>query len=321
MGYLHIENLNRATQVLEFKHVYALEKIHGTSAHIAFDPEAQSAQLVDGELKTTSSGVSFFSGGEPYDKFVALFDVPTLEAKIKERFDWPVMIYGEAYGGKQQGMSATYGPNLRFVVFDIKIGTHWLDVPKAHDVALALGLEFVDYELIPTDIESLDREKNKPSTQAVRNGMGDDKMREGIVLRPPFEVMLNNGKRIIAKYKREEFSERKSTAKVLDPGKQKIIADAQNVAFEFVTPMRLEHVLNRLISERDDKSYSMQDTKKVIELMVEDVEREGEGEFTPSPAIKKAIGSQTVKLFKKKLADNLRQQIAVPPVICVIPVE
>lgn len=34
MGYMHIDNLYKDARVLSFKHVYALEKIHGTSAHI-----------------------------------------------------------------------------------------------------------------------------------------------------------------------------------------------------------------------------------------------------------------------------------------------
>lgn len=176
----------------------------------------------------------------------------------------------------------------------------------------------MDYELVSSDIESLEVEKNKPSTQAIRNGMGNDKMREGIVIHPPFEVSLNNGKRLIAKFKRAEFSERKSNPSKFDPAKQAMIVDAQNVAFEFVVPNRLDHVIQRLISEREDKTYSITDTKKLIDLMVEDVEREGEGEFTPSPAIRKAIGSQTVKLFKKRLDDDLRERTKVMDVVGIV---
>jgi hypothetical protein len=34
MGYAHINNLYKDQEILIFKHVWALEKIHGTSAHI-----------------------------------------------------------------------------------------------------------------------------------------------------------------------------------------------------------------------------------------------------------------------------------------------
>jgi hypothetical protein len=317
VGYLHINNLSSDTRILEFKHVYALEKIHGTSTHISYSPEERI--VVGGDSLTEDKfigALKFFSGGENYENFVKLFDKEKLEEIFHERFGLlPVTVYGEAYGGKQQGMSATYGKDLRFVVFDVKVGDLWLDVPKRHNVAIGLGLDFVDYELIPTTQEALDAERDKPSTQAIRNGMGNDKMREGIVLCPPFEVRLNNNERLIAKYKRPEFSERRSTSKPLDPEKQAALQNAQSVAFEFVTPMRLEHVINRLISERDDKSYSIKDTGKVIDLMIEDVEREGKGEFEPSQAIRKAIGGMTVQLYKKKLSDNLREQLKVPAVV------
>lgn len=36
MGYLHIENLYKNKTILLFRECYALEKIHGSSAHVSF---------------------------------------------------------------------------------------------------------------------------------------------------------------------------------------------------------------------------------------------------------------------------------------------
>ena len=36
MGYLHIDNLYKNQTVLAFRRCFALEKVHGTSAHIAW---------------------------------------------------------------------------------------------------------------------------------------------------------------------------------------------------------------------------------------------------------------------------------------------
>ena len=68
MGYMHIENLYRpiAQSILLFREVYALEKVHGTSAHIAW-------RTVDGNTQ-----LSFFAGGESHANFVALFDAAAL---------------------------------------------------------------------------------------------------------------------------------------------------------------------------------------------------------------------------------------------------
>ncbi|MDE2095662.1 MAG: hypothetical protein KGL39_00265 [Patescibacteria group bacterium] len=85
-----------------------MEKIHGMSAHISWK---------DGHLQFSSGGVS----GEA---FRALFDAPALSAKLMEHVGegQSAILYGEAYGGKCMKMSDTYGPNLRFIVFEVKIG-------------------------------------------------------------------------------------------------------------------------------------------------------------------------------------------------------
>lgn len=188
MGYLHIDNLYKAQEILSFRTCYALEKIHGTSAHVYWRKGA----------------VGFFSGGESHARFSAIFDEAFLTRKFAERFtaDDSVTVFGEAYGGKCQQMSKTYGLDLRFIAFDVQVGESWLSVPQAADCSAHLGLEFVDYAEVSTELAALDAERDKPSSQAKRNGIVDDKVREGVVLRPPFEVMLNNGRRVIAKHKR-----------------------------------------------------------------------------------------------------------------------
>lgn len=277
MGYLHIDNLYKAQEILAFKECYALEKIHGTSAHISFNGKT----------------VSFFSGGEKHETFVRLFNEEFLAAKFSELIAKPCVIYGEAYGGKCQGMSKTYGPTLKFIVFDVMIGDMWLSVPQAAEIAGSLGLEFVQFDKLPTDLPVLDAARDAPSTQAIRNGITEPRIMEGVVLRPLFEATLNNGKRIIAKHKRVEFQERTSIPEV-DPTKRQIIDDAEAVAFEWVTPMRLNHVLDKLTGEKD-----MALTGEVIKAMVEDVMREAEGEIADHKAVRKAIGGRAAKLYKE----------------------
>lgn len=45
----------------------------------------------------------------------------------------------------------------------------------------------------------------------------------------------------------------------------------------------------------------MQDTPKVIAAMLEDVYREGEGEFVDSKEVKAAIGKRAAQLFKQQI--------------------
>lgn len=317
MGYQHIPNLYRpeAQQILEFKRVYAMEKIHGTSAHLRWRYSFDSSK---------PSGLTFFSGGSSHELFKGLFDEPALTAKFLEKFgeaEADVTIFGEAYGGKLQGMSDTYGKFIKFVAFDVQIGHAergcWLSVPQAAGFAGEFGLDFVDYALVPGTVEALDAERDRPSTQAVRNGIATPQIREGVVLRPPFEVTLNNGHhgsggRLIAKHKRHEFSERTSAYPgLLDPAKKEALEKVEQIVEEWVTARRLEHVIDHVKARRtesggDGRDLQIEDTSAVVKEMVEDVEREAAGEIVTSKDLRKAIGAKTVRLFKAELEKRLR---------------
>jgi hypothetical protein len=294
MGYLHIPNLYKEQDILLFKECYALEKIHGTSAHISFKKE-----LTPDQEANYTYQIGFFAGGENYEKFIKLFNQEELLSKFKE-WDLPsLIIYGEAYGGKQQGMSDTYGKELKFVAFDVKINDNWLRVPQAEKIVLQLGLEFVDYVQIPTELNLINKYRDTDSVQAVRNGIGYGKKREGVVLRPLIEITQNNGERIIAKHKRDDFSETK-TPRELNPDKLKILAEANSIAEEWVTPMRLSHILDKI------KNLSIEKTGDVIEIMIEDVEREAKGEILESKDARKAISKKTALLFKEWLKGKIK---------------
>jgi len=287
MGYLHIDNLYKNQTILLFKECYAMEKIHGTSAHIGW--------------KFENKNLHIFSGGESHEKFIKLFDLNFLKAKFEEVFpDMDVLIFGEAYGGKQQGMSHTYGKELKFIGFDVKVGDYWLNVPNAEDVCKQFNIEFVAYNKIEVNLDNFNRFRDMPSIQAVRNGITEEKKREGIVLRPLVEMRVNNGDRIICKYKPEEFGETK-TKREVNPEQLKVLEDAKEIAEEWVTNMRLEHVLQKFPAD-----VNMESMGDIIKAMIEDVYREGKDEIVESKEVGKAIGGKTVKLFKQKLESTLK---------------
>lgn len=291
MSYMDIENLYKAQDILLFRECYAMEKIHGSSAHIGWK---------DGK-------VSFFAGGCKHENFVALFNQDALAEGFRANIgEDPCVVFGEAYGGKMQGMSATYGKELRFVAFEVKVGEAWLAVPQAEDVVKKLGIEFVHYVKIPTDLASIDAQRDADSVQAVRNGMGPGKMREGIVLRPLIEVRKNNGERIISKHKRDEFKERQHVPQVVDPERMGVISAAQAVADEWVIPMRLEHVLQGL-----PNATGMEHTSEVIRAMIADVYKEAKGEIVESKDVQTAIGKKTAEMWKAKVRARLHDETKV----------
>jgi len=282
MGYLHIDNLYKNQTILIFKECYALEKIHGTSAHISWNSKEQKVQ--------------FFSGSENHEIFISLFDVDGLRKMFAEIFVTSnAIIYGEAYGGKQQGMRETYGTDLKFIGFDVKVDQMWLNVPNAESVCKSLNIEFVDYVKVSTDLISLNAERDKHSIQAIRNGCGEGKKREGIILKALIELTKNNGDRVIAKHKRDEFNETK-TPREVSQEEFKVIEDAKSIAEEWVTEMRLKHVLDKFPQDINTES-----TKLVIDAMVEDIYREAKWEIVESKEVKKCISNKTANMFNKKL--------------------
>lgn len=268
--------------VLMFKELYALEKIHGTSANV--------------KQKGLSAPLTFSSGGAAHQAFLNIFDVEDIQARFNTFGQDDVEIYGEAYGGKMQKMSHIYGPDLKFVAFEVKIHEMVLNVPDAHEVANKLGFEFVDYKKIPAILEAINAERDRNSVQAIRNGMGEGKSREGIVLRPIEELITKTGNYVLVKHKSDVFKETATPRKVEDPAKLKIMADADVVAFEFVTDMRLLHILDKIPGDHDIKI-----TGKVIQAMIEDILREGRKEVIDSKVVRKAIGNKTRKLFHDKI--------------------
>ena len=282
MGYLHIGNLYKAQDILLFKRCYAMEKIHGTSAHV---------QYKDGML-------TYFSGGGKHAVFMELFAPhDDFKEKFVARGYYDITIYGEFYGGSLQGMKATYGDKQRFVAFDVRIVDSWLSVPKAAAVLEALGIEMVHWVEIPTDMEAIDAQRDMPSAQAIRNGCGNDKKAEGVVLRPLIELTDNRGDRIIVKHKRADFEERKTPQRVVDPNMLTVLRDAKAIAEEWVVPRRLEHVLDKI------PGAGLEHMRAVLEAMCEDVKREAGNEIVWSKDVMAAINRRAATMFKRKIME------------------
>lgn len=284
MGYQHIDNLYKNQDILLFKECYVSEKIHGTSAHVRWQ----------------DNQIHFFSGGECNQKFSNLFDIPELKEKFQALDIDHFVIYGEAYGGKQQGMRKTYGDDLKFIVFEVKIGDCWLDMYSADKFASGLGFEFIWYTRCKTDIKELNEARDWESVQAYRNGLGDNHKSEGIVIRPIIEVTKNNGKRIIAKHKRADFSETK-TPREVNSADLEILSQIKDICIEWVTENRLSNILSHIEGELDIKMIP-----ELINLMVEDVLREGEGEIVKSKLLVKAISRETALMVKRRLNANIK---------------
>tara|TARA_R100001244_G_scaffold129809_3_gene101491 strand:- start:1175 stop:2125 length:951 start_codon:yes stop_codon:yes gene_type:complete len=309
MGYRKIQNLYKpqsSEAVLMMDRCYAMEKIHGTSAHVGWRRKAE------GNAKP--AGFFNFPGGIKESTFMEMFLRlhPNFEALIAGAMDKlkdinEIVFFGEAYGGNCQKMSDVYGP-LNFIVFEVRVNGKWLTPPESYDWAFGMQLGFVYYEEGPATLEFLNKMRDLPSQQAKRNGMGDDKIGEGIVIRAISEDMKDKfGERIIIKHKRAEFRETKSPREI-DPEKQKRYAEARETAEEFVVEQRLLHVVDKLVATNPKFEYSMKNTTRVIGAMIGDVRKEEGDTIEWSKSIQTAIGNRTAKLWREFLELKTREE-------------
>ena len=288
MGYLHIDNLQRRLDLYaEYRgrDMYALEKIDGTSASISLARGASTLELSPGcgSLHTFKAWV----GLRPSI-------LPVLQELLEQNPDaHTVTLFGEIYGGKIQKMRESYGEAQRFIGFDVRMDEdRWLSVPECADVCQRADVPMVAWEIVPFTVEELDRVRYKDSTLALQMGCGA-KMREGIVVRPIAEE-VRRGRRVIFKFKRPEFSERSSCMDTTLL--TQVLTNAATIVDEWVTPMRLAHVLDKL------PTVGIEQTSEVVGAMVEDVRREAGDEIVWAPDLERCIAAHTVKLYKAHLA-------------------
>jgi len=298
MSYFKIENLYRNPDALTLPEgeCYAMEKVDGTSAHIKWK---------DGK-------VHFFSGGSKFETFKALFD----EDSIKRGFEGQTLydlsqtitVYGEAYGAKVQGLGHRYGDKLKFIAFEVQVGDRWLNVQDAEWFAEYLGFEFVHYVKVPCTVEALNAERDKPSTQAQRNGMGKQ-LSEGVIIRPLTERTREDGTRCIWKHKQDRVREMK-TPRSLDPDKNKVLEDARAIAEEFVVEERLRHVMDSLAVSygKTAEDLKIEDTPALIAEMVNDVNTECVGEFVRTKETDRAISKRAAVLFHAHLKSRIEER-------------
>lgn len=284
------------------KEVYALEKLHGTSANISFGPDG--LKLYPGGLKSEEFEAVLLT------KFDSLKDLEFAMNNAMFRHHEALLeatIYGELYGGKCQKMSDIYGP-LNFAAFEVKVTPigrepYWLTVPSANYFTTMAGLEFVHWVRGPATLEWLDAQRDKPSVQARRNGMGE-KYGEGIVIRTINEERDRFGERILAKHKAEKYKECRTPRKP-DPAKQIRWSGAQKVAREFVVPERLNHVISHLEARGIypvDKSF----TGDVVKETIKDIRAEESDEIDWTPEVSKAIGASAARLFHSYLREQIK---------------
>lgn len=122
-----------------------------------------------------------------------------LKGKFAEMFKKGCCLYGEGYGAKVQKGGGNYRADQGFVLFDVKIGEHWLQRKNVECIASGLGLDVVPLVGTGTLHEMVAKAK-----EGFKSQWGDF-LAEGIVARPATELLGRNGERVITKIKRRDW--------------------------------------------------------------------------------------------------------------------
>ena len=168
------------------------EKVDGTNIRVIFN---ENRIFFKGKTDKAQLQVSLF------DRLNDIF-LPQLETfkNIFNDMEIPyACLYGEGYGPKIQKGGGNYRKDQSFVLFDVKIGSWWLQRKDIESIAGKLGLD-----IVPIIGDGSLKNMVEMAMIGFNSTWGDFKA-EGIVARPMVELKARSGQRIITKIKYKDF--------------------------------------------------------------------------------------------------------------------
>lgn len=119
-----------------------------------------------------------------------------------------ITIYGEGYGPKIQN-GGRYSPDVRFIVFDVRVGRWWLRREDVNEIANQFGMAIVPIvaRCSLRAAISMVKEHAWAGVETLTSHVAQDKtlVMEGLVGTPSVPLFDRRGSRIIAKLKVKDF--------------------------------------------------------------------------------------------------------------------
>lgn len=310
--YPHLENLEEVPAIFDLPEVLATEKVHGSAMRIGW---------LDGIVRLGGRRLEF-TDIRPESKdgqgFVSWVLDTGLDEKMRTTFPGhDVMLYGEWHGSGtpakgwpqiQKGIRYCTGNNFR--VFDVKVDGKYVAQDAVPGWAAKVGLRTMPilYQGRP-DQAAFDALIDTMSRVGAEHGIVDpENTIEGIVIRPPAPLWDDQGNMLIAKYKVGQWAERASRQRhPRQPKKPRAAAPPSAPAFaeEFVTPTRLEHVLDQL--REANIPIAISSMSEVMKRMGQDVKREGEGALIHAGLEWKVVSPFVSQRTKQLFLAHLKQ--------------
>lgn len=203
--YHKINNVFKRDPLTNFKTV-----INGRWAEPEFEYLAQNKWTWTEKIDGTNIRVIFENGkiifkgktdaAQLYAPLIERLQILFYEGALSKIFDSPVCLYGEGFGAKIQKGGGNYiADGVDFCLFDVLIGTTWLERDAVVDIANKLQCQCAPSVGEGSLVDAIDF-----ASQGFYSHWGDF-IAEGVVVRPSVELKTRKGNRIIAKIKHEDF--------------------------------------------------------------------------------------------------------------------
>lgn len=172
------------------------EKIDGTNIRVMWD----------GNTETVKFGGKTDNAQIPTKLLEHLIATFTVEKLYDVFGDMQVCLYGEGYGKGIQKAGVLYSDEQKFVLFDVKIGSVYLETHNIVDVAFKLGIQIVPIveDCTLTEAIELIQEGYYSSFYDIGEKSGNF-LAEGLVGVPKGNFYTRLGRRIITKIKTKDL--------------------------------------------------------------------------------------------------------------------
>lgn len=174
------------------------EKIDGTNIRVEIDWMAENEFTMVFKGRTDKAVIPKHLEEKLYEIFndFSPCDVFTWKEPVK------ITLFGEGYGVKIQKGGNYIKNGVNFILFDIAIGSWWLERKSCEDIAQKLNIPIVPLIGYMTLPEAIEYVKNGFKSTISEN---KDYDAEGLVLKTPVGLLARNRERIITKLKTMDF--------------------------------------------------------------------------------------------------------------------
>jgi len=175
------------------------EKLDGMNIRIILSPEGTVTYVGrTNDAQMPAPLLAYLSQAVPLTRLLDVFDIGQ-----------QVILFGEGYGGKIQ-RGGNYRPDPAVRLFDVLVGTWWLEPEAVQDVAAKLDLKLVPdldvIDFLPNKADDLRMILNGgQSAVSLAEGGNRDYLAEGIVARTAPLLLTRRSERVMWKLKFKDF--------------------------------------------------------------------------------------------------------------------